>query len=319
MKQPIKLIRGKLKILQESPAGSFLNRLYHRFQASHLPLLTAALAYYAAFSLGPLLLLLAGWISVVLTRRPELAMQYQLALADLVAQITPPQSNSEELVRQSFEVIFSQFSEGAFLRSAISFLVLIWASSNFFASLQYALEIIFNVSQARSFWRKRLVALFLVMMVALVISVEVIGGLFISALRQLGDLIISGLARLSIALPVPNFAWEQALWTELLRIVITTLTFTLCFRYLPKTSSTWVGALFGALFSTLSIILMQRILPIFFQFERFNLIYGVVTSLLLVLLWLYLTLLLFLLGALLVAEVSVQQNALKMTKVKSKG
>ncbi len=298
----------KLKILQATPTGFFLTKLYKRFQTSHLPLLTAALAYYAAFSLGPLLLLFAGWISIILNRRPELAFQYQAVLVDLVAQIMPPQSNSEELVKQSFEVIFNQFSEGAFLRSAVSLLVLIWASSNFFASLQYALEIIFNVPQARSFWRKRLVALLLVMMVALVISIEIIGSLFFSAFRQLGNLIITGFANLNIILPAPNFAWEQALWTELLRIAITTITFTLCFRYLPKASSSWTGALLGALFSTSSIMLMQKILPVFFQFERFNLIYGVITSLLLVLLWLYLTLLLFLLGALLVAELSANQS-----------
>ncbi len=235
-------------------------------------------------------------------------MQYQTVLADLIAQIMPPQSNSEALVEHSFEVILNQFSEGAFLRSIISLLILIWASSNFFASLQYALEIIFGVIQARGFWRKRLVAFLLVIMVALVISVEIIGNLFIEALKQLSSLIASGLVNLNITLPTFGFIWEQALWTELLRITITIMTFTFCFRYLPKTNSSWIGALLGALFSTSSIMLMQQVLPIFFQFERFNLIYGVITSLLLILLWLYIALLLFLLGALLVAEVSANKR-----------
>ena len=136
-------MKKKFKTLQVTSTWSFLSRLHNRFQVSHLPLLTAALAYYAAFSLGPLVLLLAGWIGVVFNKRPELALQYQTVLADLIAQIMPPQSNSEALVQQSFEIILSQFSEGAFLRSVISLLILIWASSNFFASLQYALEINF--------------------------------------------------------------------------------------------------------------------------------------------------------------------------------
>ena len=301
-------MKKKLKALQATSTWNFFSRLYNRFQISHIPLLTAALAYYAAFSLGPLVLLLAGWIGLVFNKRPELALQYQTVLADLIAKIMPPQSNSEALVQQSFEVILGEFSEGAFLRSIISLLILIWASSNFFASLQYALEIIFGVPHARGFWRKRLVALFLVIMVALVISVEVIGDLLISALRQLGNLIVSGLVKLNITFPTLSFTWEQALWTELLRVAITIIVFTLCFHYLPKTNTSWLGALFGALFSTSSIILMQRVLPIFFQFERFNLIYGVITSLLLILLWLYLTLLLFLLGAVLVAEVSTNNK-----------
>lgn len=290
---------------------SFIIGLIRRFQQSHLPLLTAALAYYAAFSLGPLLLLLGGWLGVVLNQRPELAMQYQLALADLLAQIMPPQSNSQQLIDNSFKVIIDQLGEGALLRSIISFFVLIWASSNFFTSLQLALEVIFNVPESRGYWRKRLVALGLVIMVAVVIGIEIIGGVFLSFLHQVSDAIVVSLQQINIFLPEVSFGWQQGTWTQLLRIIIATLAFTLCFRYIPRKSSSWLGALLGALFSTLSILIMRQVLPIFFQIERFNLIYGVVTSLLIILVWLYFALLLFLLGALLVAEISANQRIAK--------
>lgn len=290
---------------------SFIIGLIRRFQQSHLPLLTAALAYYAAFSLGPLLLLLGGWLGVVLNQRPELAMQYQLALADLLTQIMPPQSNSQQLIDNSFKVIIDQLGEGALLRSIISFFVLIWASSNFFTSLQLALEVIFNVPESRGYWRKRLVALGLVIMVAVVIGIEIIGGVFLSFLHQVSDAIVMNLQQINIFLPEVAFGWRQGTWTQLLRIIIATLAFTLCFRYIPRKSSSWLGALLGALFSTLSILIMRQVLPIFFQIERFNLIYGVVTSLLIILVWLYFALLLFLLGALLVAEISANQRIAK--------
>ena len=74
--------------------------------------------------------------------------------------------------------------------------------------------------------------------------------------------------------------------------------------FLPRRSSSWVGALSGALTSTLGIVVMRALLRVFFNAERFNLIYGVITSLVAILLWLYLALLLTLVGAALAAEVS---------------
>ena len=54
--------------------------------------------------------------------------------------------------------------------------MLLWASSNFLASLQVALELIFDVRSPRGFLRKRAVGLLLVVAVAAFVAVEVIGG-----------------------------------------------------------------------------------------------------------------------------------------------
>ena len=299
-------MRAWLTELSETLVGSFLLRLYKRYDMSRLPLLAAALAYYAAFSLGPLLLLLAGWLSVFLRNRPELAAQYRTALTDLVAQLLPLQENSEALVSQSFDVILTQLNQGAVLRSIISILILLWASSNFFTSLQLALEVIFDVPQMRGYWRKRGVAVLLVASVALVIGVELIGGLLSSSINEFSSLIAGWLKEHNLPAADFRIRWGQGLWTEAIRFVIATSVFTLCFRYLPRQSSSWLGALIGAVFSTASILVMRFIFETSFSLERFNLIYGVVTSLLVVLLWLYFALLMFLVGALLVAEISQQ-------------
>lgn len=299
-------MRARLVKLSETAAGSFLMRLYKRYDMSKLPLLAAALAYYAAFSLGPLLLLLAGWLGVFLRNRPELSAQYRTALSDLVAQLLPLQENSEALVSQSFDVILTQLNQGAVLRSIISILILLWASSNFFTSLQLALEVIFDVPQMRGYWRKRGVAVLLVGSVALVIGVELIGGLLTSSINEFASLTAVWLNDHNLYVPVFRFNWGQGLLTQAIRFAVATTVFTLCFRYLPRKSSSWLGALVGAIFSTTSILVMRFIFETSFSLERFNLIYGVVTSLLVVLLWLYFALLMFLVGALIVAEISEQ-------------
>ncbi len=306
-------MKAKLKALTETKVGAFLLRLYKRYDKSNLALLAAALSYYAAFSLGPLLLLLAGWLGVVLRNRPEISGQYKVVLTDLISKLLPFQDNVDQLVNQSFEVILIQFQDGALLRSIISVLVLLWASSNFFTVLQLALEEIFDVPHIRGYWRKRLVAMLLVASVALVIGIEVVGGVINSSLAHWWNLGISKLQELNPKLPVLFLGWRSGLLTELLKVIISTLVFTISFRYLPKKASNWYGALFGALFSTGSIIILRFVLDKSFNPEQFNLIYGVITSLLIILLWLYFALLMFLTGALLAAEISSSMKQLNHT------
>ena len=92
-------------------------------------------------------------------------------------------------------------------------------------------------------------------------------------------------------------------FNELYRVIISIAALTLCFRFLPKTCN-WTGAFIGALFSTTAAAFTQRLLPIFFSVERFNLIYGLINSLMLILFWLYISIMLFLVGALIAAEIS---------------
>jgi membrane protein len=84
--------------------------------------------------------------------------------------------------------------------------------------------------------------------------------------------------------------------------------YTLCFRYLPGRSSRWLGACTGACISTIGIIVTRYFLSGMFSFENFNLIYGVITSLLIILFWLYLSIHMFLLGAIVAAELSQGQG-----------
>lgn len=299
---------SRLRRWREHPAGSFAHDLFHRFHASRVGMLAAALAYYAAFSLGPLILLLGGWLGVLLETRPELAAQYRTAVDDLLAQVLPLQPVTAERVSRSFEGVLAQLSQGAQLRNLLSVAVLLWASSGFFTSLQLALEVIFDVPESRGFLRKRLVALALVLTVALAIALEMVGGFLLGTLAHLSELLVARLEASDIVVPLLPVDVGTLLGTELLRLLVATTAFAVAFRFLPRRSSSWSGALVGALFSAVSILVTRRLLLVYFNPERFNLVYGVITSLVLVLLWLYLALLLFLVGALLVAEISARQR-----------
>lgn len=282
----------------------FARRLVRRFQDARLQMLAAALAYYATFSLGPLLLLLGGWLAILLRTNPGLAAQYRSALNDLLAQLLPLQPDTTGLLSHSFDTVLRELDQGALVRSVVSFVVLVWASGNFFTSLQQALEVVFDVPHARGFWRKRLVAMLLVVAVALVVFFEVVGGALISGLNGLSSALAGWLATFNVHLPGLPLGLAPGPALKATRAVVAVTAFTLTFRYLPRRTSTWGGALTGALVSTVGVQLVRWALLLTFNAERFNVVYGFITSLVALLLWLYLALMLFLVGALVAAEAS---------------
>ncbi|MDA0699690.1 MAG: YihY/virulence factor BrkB family protein [bacterium] len=278
--------------------------LVSRYERARVPLLAASLAYYAAFALGPLLLLLGGWLALALRNRPELVAPYREALTELTAQLLPLQVDPASLVDASFAVIVGQLGEGALIRSALSVLVLLWASSSFFASLQIALELIFEVRRPRGFFRKRAVGLLLVVAVAFFVVVELLGGALAAGATQLWTQLRSFAAGFDVALPALRLPGAF----DLLRAIAATAAFALAFRFLPGRGSDLVGALVGGVACTLSLIAMRAILLATFSIERVNLVYGVVTGLVVWLLWLYAALWLFLMGAVLAAEVARERR-----------
>ncbi len=278
-------------------------RLVARYRRARLSNLAAALSYYAAFSLAPLLLLLGGWLAATLRAREDLARAYRSALAQLLAPILPEGLDTQALIERSFDLVIAELSAGATLRTVVSIVVLLWAASGFFASLQRALEVIFEVPQERGFFRTRAVALLLIAAVAAVIALELLGGTLAAWVWRTLQAVSATLEPYGLALGGPP---GVVAGPGVLRFVLGLAAFTAAFRWLPRTAARWRGAAVGALVSVVGIQVMRLLLPLALDEARFNLVYGVVTSLVVLLLWLYLALLLFLLGALVAAEASAE-------------
>lgn len=288
----------------QSPSWRLVRHFIARFSSLKLPLTAAGLAYYAIFSLGPILLLIVGGVALTVSRDSELARNFEASLITLVAEIFPAVANSEILTKQAFNAAFDFLQEGALLRSLISLLLLLWSASGFFTSLQIVLESIFEDATAKNYWHKRLLGVLLIFLVGVVVSVELVGSTILSYLAELMLLLQNSLHRL-LQLEL-NWYIPQGLvfFNDALRFVIAVAVFTLCFRYLTGSAADWRGALLGASFSALAIVISKEALPLFFNLERFNLMYGIITSVMLILLWLYISLLLFLIGALIASEIN---------------
>ena len=285
-------------------ADRFVRRLVRRFADTNASMLAAALAYYAAFSLGPLVLLLGGWLGSALRARPEVSARFREGFAELLAPVLPEGFDGSELIESAFTAVVDQLAAGGWFGLALTVLVLLWAATGFFASLQRALEIIFDVPSTRGFLRTRVVALALIFAVAAVIAVELIGVTVFGWVWSLAEASVTALEGLGLDLPELG-----APPTDLgvpLRLALATTAFALCFRFLPRGGSRWEGAIAGAVVSVAGLQGMRWVLPLAIDEARFNVVYGVIASLVVLLLWLYLALLLFLFGALVAAEGSAE-------------
>ncbi len=112
-------------------------QVYRLYTRSHIPFFSAALAYYALFSLMPLLILLAGIFGFVLSGNEDLRNAVLVRLIEMVVLLFPTQP-------EIAQTVVNFLTRGAFPLTFASLLVLLWASSNFFAALAYALGIIFG-------------------------------------------------------------------------------------------------------------------------------------------------------------------------------
>jgi membrane protein len=116
---------------------SIIAQVYQLYTRAHIPFFSAALAYYALFSLMPLLILLAGIFGLVLSGNQDLRNAVLVRLIELVVLLFPTQPDLAQ-------TLVNFLTRGAFPLTLLSLLVLLWASSNFFAALAYALGIIFG-------------------------------------------------------------------------------------------------------------------------------------------------------------------------------
>ncbi|WP_027893700.1 YhjD/YihY/BrkB family envelope integrity protein [Calidithermus chliarophilus] len=114
-----------------------LSRMVRAYTNAHIPFFAAALSYYALFSLMPLLFLLVGVFGFVLSGNEGLRDAFLVRLVELTVYLLPTQP---ELANG----LVGFLTRGAFPITLGSLLVLLWASSGFFASLAYALGIIFG-------------------------------------------------------------------------------------------------------------------------------------------------------------------------------
>jgi len=247
---------------------TLLARTFKAWDSDHGPRMGAALAYYALFSLAPLLIIaltVAGSFFGDTSAQDEVFKQVRAHVGTQGAQAVRDLMGS-----------MASFKSG-FLGAAASAAVLLFAASGLVSELQSGLNDIWRVEPPPRPWlallRRRALALGFVLssgfllLLALVLSAAVsVLGKYVSSL-----------------LPVPEAAMHAMDFA--LVFGVTTLLFAMVYKYLPDTRIAWRDVWTGAGVTSILLTLGNLVIGLYLGKSGLTTAFGAAGSLILVLVW----------------------------------
>ena len=265
--------------------SSLVKKTLREIREDRIPSLAAETAYYFFFSLFPLLLFLTPLLGVV-GNGPALM---ESLLARLSA--TLPADALSLLRRTLGEIVTSSGGAGVM---TVGVLLAGWSGSNIFGSLMDALNVAYDVTETRPFWKRlllRLACLAIAGIVVLLATIVFLDGERVAAwVGESMRLGTAGVTAVAIAEFLLAFALLVGLGVMLLRL-------------LPNAQQRWWHLIVASLVSTLLWVVATLLFRLYVQnFGSFNKTYGTIGGVIALLSWMYYTMFVVLAGGELAAE-----------------
>ena len=259
---------------------TFAGRLWTRIDDHDLLGRAAQLSYYFLLAVFPLLLVLVTLLGYFAESGSELHNK----LLSYLSTVMP--SSSVMLVHTTLDEITKARGGG---KLSLGILAALWAASNGMGAISSTLNVAYAVKEDRSWWRVRLVAIFLTIMVSLFIIVALaivfFGG-------HLGDRVAAQFG-FSAAFTI---AWKVLQWP--IALVFLLLTFDLIYYLAPNDRRPkrrlWTGGAITAVVLWLLVSFGFRLYLHFFN--SYSVTYGSLGALIVLMLWFYFTGLAILIG-----------------------
>lgn len=253
----------------------------------------AALAYYAVFSILPLLLIILSVVGFFLGPDTDAFPQ----VMNFVETALPPEAVD------TVEDALVRLNQDSVAAGLVSFVLLLFSASSVFSSLDLAVDRIWKVeansdddaglrATAKAAIGKKLFSFALVLGTAGLLLLSLVSTLVIQFILQFVD-------QLAATLPVGDLenlplAWVLQLGSSALILGLAVL---LLLRFLPSGNVPWKDVWPGALLTTALLLILQQlvsnsVIEIGGQFSS----YGVIGGVMILMLWIYLTIQIFFLG-----------------------
>ena len=261
--------------------GSFLKSLVTDWWEDNAPRLGAALAFYTVFSLSPLLI-----IAVAIA---GLFFGQDAAQGHIVAQIEGLIGDDGALAIQAL-IDSARKPTSGIVASLFGLLTLLAGATGLFGELQAALNTIWEVPDQPKYsvvgiLKNRFLSFAMVCGMGFLLLVSL---LVSAALAAAGDF-VGGLFPASASLgQMVNF---------LASILVTTLLFAMIYKYLPNVAIAWNDVWIGAAVTALLFTAGKFLIGVYLGTSGVTSAYGAASSLVIILIWVYYSAQIFLLGA----------------------
>jgi len=242
----------------------------------------AALAYYTLFSIAPILVIavdIAGYVFGTASAQTQIFAQLQALIGDAGAKaIGTLLSNAH-------------YSDKRGLAAAVGVVTLLVGATSVFGELQNALDQVWQTPPQKKgvgwwrFVRSRVLSVGMVLGVGFLLLVSLLGS---AALAAFGGWLGAFLPQLQIVLPVLDLT---------LSFGMTVLLFGLIYKYVPRESIPWSDVWIGAAVTALLFTVGKSLIGLYIGKSSFNSAYGAAGSLIVLLVWIFYSAQIFLLGA----------------------
>lgn len=250
------------------------------FSEDNVLRLSAALAYYSIFSIGPLLVIMVGVAGLVLG---EASVQSQVK-EQLQGFLGPQSTGVVESMMQH------QTKSGGLWTTILGVATLLLGASGVFGQLQDALNTIWEVKSKPGvgFWgflRHRFLSFGMVLVIG-----------FLLLISMVITTVMSGMmGRLGSILPIPEAA-AHAL-NLVVSFLVISLLFALMFKGLPDVKVPWRDVWVGAFFTSFLFTIGKFLLGLYLGRASTTSSYGAAGAVVLILLWVYYASIIIFLGA----------------------
>jgi len=245
-------------------AIAYLKELWHKCNVDRVPLAAAAVAFFMLLSLVPLLLLIAGMLSYVI--KPEQLENW----FTYVTSIFGP-GLAQGLRNEVLDLVRSRS-----ILTSVSSLVLLWAGSQIFVTIESALNQIWGVQERRPFWKTRGLALMMMIVAGAMSGVTL---MLVYLLQWLGRAEIAG--HHAPHLPLVG----TLIISYLVPILLVSSMFMLIYWVLPNSRVNWQATMPGAIVAGVIWVIGLHLFS-WYTVTIANLsIYGSLASIIVLMLW----------------------------------
>jgi membrane protein len=254
-----------------STVWNLLKVTFQEWRDDNVTRLAAALSYYTAISVAPLLILTLTVVSLFVdtnTVRDELSHQIQ----NLVGQ-----KGGEALLAVLEN---ADQPQAASVAGILGLLTLLWGASNVFVQLQDSLNTIWDVElkPTAGFWmtvRERFLSFAMVLVIGFLLLISLVVS---AAIALMGN-------RFSTLLPGADWVWQVV--NLAVSFVVTTLLFALIYKVLPDVRIGWRDVLSGAAVTALIFAVGKYLLGLYLGMQSLGSAYGAAGSLVVFLIWVF--------------------------------
>ena len=236
--------------------------IIRKFFQHDCPTLATHISFCALLSLIPLLLIVFSIVGFALGSSQDVYQQIVDGITDVLPQA------KDFLIQNLSDVVTRRQSSGVF-----GFFLLIFFATLLFSAIERALDTIFEAEKSRNFFHSRLLAIGLIVIIS-----------FFFFLPTAADIFTRGFARFGFQFPLGY--WLRG---PLFFFLFAHLAFILIVTVIPHHEVKFRYAALGGFVFALGIVIAKLVFRWYMlrAFKNYNVIYGSVTTFVLLLLWIF--------------------------------